>query len=109
MLISTRKGEMPGNPEFGCAIWDLQFQTIVDQRKWEDTVVSSLTNAIKEFEPRLMNVRVGVTLSEIEVSRSFKRHPEVKKQATIRVAAHLVHSREQFNFMTNVFVSPLAK
>jgi predicted component of type VI protein secretion system len=99
---------MPGNPEFGCDIWDLQFEQIQDQRRWIDAIEDSLTQGIKIFESRLGDAQVMVNLREVEVAYPFRKYPDIKHQAHIHVKAHLRHSGEPFNFSTDVFVSPIS-
>lgn len=108
LLICTRKGDMPGEPDFGSDIWDMQFELIIDQRRWKNAVESSLLNCIKRFETRLKNSKVDIKLEEVEVNYPFRKYPEVKHQATIKVEADLKHSGEPFRFATNIYVSPLA-
>jgi phage baseplate assembly protein W len=108
MLISTRKGEMPGDLEFGCAIWDLQFEIVVDPMKWKYAVENSLQQGVATYEKRLEQVVVDVSLKDVEMTYPYKQFPEIKKQATIQVQGKLKHSQENFSFSTRVFVSPLA-
>jgi phage baseplate assembly protein W len=108
MIVSTRKGEMPGDPDFGCAIWDLQFEIVMDAMKWKYAVEQSILEGIQRYEKRLENPSVHVSLLDVEAAYPFRQHPEIKKQATIQVQARLKHSQENFNFSTKIFVSPLA-
>ncbi len=108
MIVSTRKGEMPGDPDFGCAIWDLQFEIVIDAIKWRYAVENSVLEGIARYEKRLVNAKVDVSLTDVEIAYPFKQYPEIKKQATIQVRAQLRHSMENFNFSTSIYVSPLA-
>jgi len=108
LLICTRKGDMPGTPEFGCAIWDLQFELIVDKRKWTNAVESSLLQCINRFETRITKCKANVSIEEVEVSYPFRKYPEVKHQAKIQIDAIIAQSEEPYRFLTNIYVSPLA-
>ena len=108
MLICTRKGELHSDPAFGCEIWDLQFEQIVNQKEWKKKVVESLELGIKKYEKRIKNSSVSVILSDVEVDYHLKRYTEVKKQAQIVVNARLVHNEDLFEFSTKIFVSPLS-
>jgi phage baseplate assembly protein W len=108
LLICTRKGEMPGEPEFGCEIWNLQFEQFNNARLWEDVLESSLQSGIEKFEPRLHEVTVRISVREVEVSYPFREYPDIKHQASIQVQAKLRHSGERFSFSTAIFVSPIA-
>lgn len=108
LLICTGKGEMPSNPEFGCAIRDLQFEMVIDQRKWQATVEASILEGIQRFERRLVDPAVQVNLSDVEVTYPFKQYPDIRKQATVHVTGKLRHTRETFSFSTKIYVSPLS-
>lgn len=108
LLICTRRGDMPGTPEFGCAIWDLQFELIVDKRKWTDAVENSLLACIERFESRITQCKANVSVEEVEVSYPFRQYPEVKHQASIQIDALITQSEEPYRFLTNIYVSPLA-
>jgi phage baseplate assembly protein W len=108
MLITTRHGEMPGDPAFGCIIWDLQFEIVVDTMKWKYAVEQSILEGINRYERRLEQATVQVSLQDVEVAHPYKQYPEIKKQANILVNARLRHSQENFNFSTKVYVSPLS-
>lgn len=108
MLISTRKGELPCDPEFGCAIWDLQFEIVVDSMKWRSAVEQSIFEGVSRYEKRLENIEVEVSLKDVEVTYPFKKYPEIKKQSTIHVRGKLKHLQENFSFSTQIYVSPLA-
>lgn len=108
LLICTRKGEMPGEPDFGCDIWDLQFEQIQDQRKWTDAIEVSLQQCINRFENRLYDAQVDASLREVEVAYPFRKYPDIKHQAHIQIKARLRYSGEPFNFSTDVFVSPIS-
>ena len=108
MLICTRKGELHSDPNFGCAIWDLQFEQIIDQRKWEKQVKKSIKEGVERYEKRISEVQVSITLTEVEYIYPFKLYPEIKKQAQIQVCGNLVHSGEPYKFSTKLYVSPLS-
>ncbi len=108
MLITTRYGEMPSDADYGCAIWDLQFEIVVDPMRWKHTVEQSIHAGIIRYERRLEQVVVQVNLQDVELTYPYKQYPEIKKQATVFVSARLKHSQENYSFSTKVFVSPLA-
>ncbi|MFQ6009404.1 MAG: GPW/gp25 family protein [Candidatus Zixiibacteriota bacterium] len=57
LLLSTRVGTMPFNPEFGCDIWDKEYSDLYTISKAD--IRASLRNAIDKFEKRLYNVSVS--------------------------------------------------
>ncbi|MCP4570183.1 MAG: GPW/gp25 family protein [FCB group bacterium] len=59
LLLSSRPGSMPFDPEYGCDIWDKEYSDLHSTNKAE--VRSSLRNAIDRYEKRLYNVSVSFT------------------------------------------------
>jgi phage baseplate assembly protein W len=57
LILSTRIGTMPFEPEFGCAIWDREFSDLYSANKGD--IRSSLRVAIDKYEKRLYNVSVS--------------------------------------------------
>ncbi|MEW5992958.1 MAG: GPW/gp25 family protein [Candidatus Zixiibacteriota bacterium] len=57
LLLSTRIGSIPFQPDFGCGLWEREYADIVVASKAD--VRSSLRNAIDKFEKRLYNVSVS--------------------------------------------------
>ncbi|MCX6826248.1 MAG: GPW/gp25 family protein [candidate division Zixibacteria bacterium] len=57
LLLSTRAGMIPFNPDFGCDIWEKEYSDLYTANKSD--VRASLRNAIDKFEKRLYNVSVS--------------------------------------------------
>jgi phage baseplate assembly protein W len=50
LIIMTRFGEHRHDPSFGCEIWDLDFELIVSEDKWEEKLRQSLLKSITSHE-----------------------------------------------------------
>jgi phage baseplate assembly protein W len=57
LLLSTRVGAMPFNPDFGCEIWEKEYSDLYSVSKAD--VRAALRNAIDKFERRLYNVSIS--------------------------------------------------
>ncbi|MCK4538975.1 MAG: GPW/gp25 family protein [Candidatus Krumholzibacteria bacterium] len=68
LILSTRKGTLPFDEEFGCDLWDREYSDLFMVNRSD--VQGSVRNAINKFEPRLYNV--SVSLMNIE---SGPNHP----------------------------------
>ncbi|MCK5125868.1 MAG: GPW/gp25 family protein [candidate division Zixibacteria bacterium] len=58
LILCTRHGSMPFEPEFGCGIWEKEFSDILSANKAD--IRSNLRNAIDKYERRLFNVSVSL-------------------------------------------------
>ena len=108
LIIMTRFGEHRSNPEFGCEIWELDFELIISESQWEEKLRQSLLKSISTHETRLSNISIDVNINEIERVHVIKKHPEIKKRVTIKVAATIQKTGEPFSFDTSLFLSPLS-
>lgn len=66
LILSTRKGTMPFEPEFGCDIWDREYADLYTANKGD--IRASLRMAIDKYEKRLKNVSVSFTRTEDQAS-----------------------------------------
>ncbi|CAN5670688.1 GPW/gp25 family protein [soil metagenome] len=108
LIIMTRFGEHRSNPEFGCEIWELDFELIISESMWEEKLRQSLLKSIASHENRLANIDIQVNINEIERFHLLKKQPEVKKRVTIKLTATIQKTGEPFTFDTSLFLSPLS-
>lgn len=108
LIIMTRFGEHRHDPSFGCEIWDLDFELIVSENKWEEKLRQSLLKSITTHEHRLSDVQLYVGISEIEKFHLFKRYTEIKKRVDIRLTGVMHKTGEDFSFSNSLFLSPLS-
>ncbi len=109
LIIFTRKGEHRFNADFGCAIWDLDFELIVSESLWEEKFRKSLLDCITRYEWRIAQVVVKVNISEVETFFPKRKVAEIKKKVMIYVEGKMVETGERYAFSTSLFLSPLAK
>lgn len=57
LILCTRIGTMPFEPEYGCNIWDREYSDLYTANKGD--IRSGLRMAIDNFEKRLYNVSVS--------------------------------------------------
>jgi phage baseplate assembly protein W len=108
LIIMTRFGEHRHDPSFGCEIWDLDFELIVSENKWEEKLRQSLLKSITTHEHRLSNIQLNVQITEIEKFHLIKQYVEIKKRVDIQLTGTIHKTGESFNFNNSLFLSPLA-
>lgn len=107
LIIMTRFGEHRHDPSFGCEIWDLDFELIVSENKWEEKLRQSLLKSITTHEHRLSDIQLSVAITEIEKFHLFKKYTEIKKRVDIRLTGVMHKTGEAFKFSNSLFLSPL--
>lgn len=108
LLIVSHNGEVIGKDDYGSIIWELEFNQLVKISDWEDGVRNSLIHTINKYEPRLRDIDVTVTLSEIEEENKSKIS-HARRRAQIGVTGIINKTNQEFNFSTLVYISPLSQ
>lgn len=108
LIIFTRYGEHRHNRNFGCEIWDLDFELIVSETTWEEKFRQSLLRSITQYEPRLYQVEVEIKMSEVEKTFSIRNVTEIKKKVDISIWGKMNITGEKYYFNTGLFLSPLS-
>src|SRR4028118_1899609 len=85
LIILTKFGEHRSNPDFGCEVWDLDFELIVSARLWEEKLRQSLVKSILTHEYRLSNVEITVAITDMEKYNAVKQFVEIKKRVDIHI------------------------
>jgi len=108
LIIFTRYGENRYNHDFGCEIWDLDFELIVSESIWEEKFRKSLLKSITDYESRMYDVDVEVRITEVEQIYPLRKITEIKKKVDITVRGLLNNTAEKYYFNTALFLSPLS-
>lgn len=109
MIITCRYGEVAGKSDFGCEIWELEFNQLIKIHEWEDIVESSILKSVSKYEKRIKNVKIKVSLKEVDDDIRSKSYSQVKRKAIINIAGNLIDRDDVFNFNTSIYVSPLSQ
>ncbi|MBS7566722.1 GPW/gp25 family protein [Mucilaginibacter sp. Bleaf8] len=108
LIIFTRFGEHRYQPDFGCEIWDLDFELIISESIWEEKLRQSLLRSITKYEQRIYDVHIDVHISEINKFYPLRNVTEIKKQVEIVVRAKVHKTGENYRFSIALFLSPLS-
>ena len=108
LIIFTRYGEHRFRSDFGCEIWDLDFELIVSESLWEEKFRKSLLKSISDYEFRIYKIEVEVRITEVENVYPLRKITEIKKKVDIIVRALIKTTGEKYFFNTALFLSPLS-
>lgn len=107
LLILTRKGENRFNPDYGNAVWDLEFDNAVTMVVWERVFAESLLDQITRYESRINQPEIRAQLEYVEHQYGTKDFVEVRKKAKISIQAIVTETGEYFTFSTTIYLSPM--
>lgn len=108
LLLTTCPGEHRFDPDFGCRIWELDFQVIASFKKWNDLFGQYVTEAIARYETRLADLAVDIQLREIVKEERANSSIAVRKRADIYVKARLVSTGEPVRLGYTLYLGPLS-
>jgi phage baseplate assembly protein W len=108
LIIFTRYGEHRFKPDFGCEIWDLDFELIISESMWEEKLRQSLLRSITQYEQRIYDVHVDVYIKEVNKFYPLRNVSEIKKKVEIVVSGKMQQTGENYVFTTSLFLSPLS-
>lgn len=104
LILTTYFGESRFEPDFGCQVWEQDFEAMTTMR-WKDNVQHSVEQSIRDYEPRLVRPRVDVAVSDFELKNVNQR---IRKRLEVTVNAALHRTDEAFAFQASLFVAPLS-
>ncbi|WP_346319689.1 GPW/gp25 family protein [Chitinophaga sp. YIM B06452] len=108
LIIFSRFGEHRFDPGFGCEIWELDFELIVNESMWEEKMAQSIKRSVREQEKRLTGVDAFLKVEDVEKVFPLRRITEIKKKAEVTVTGKLADTGENYVFTTALFLSPLS-
>jgi phage baseplate assembly protein W len=107
LLLTTAFGEFAGDENFGCGIWDHDFDNVTSAHKLKELIRQSLFKSIQEQEKRMGNIRVELVMAQEELPEVGGTR-RVKKRISISVAGVLHATNEPLVFRDSFFVGPLS-
>ncbi|QJD96542.1 GPW/gp25 family protein [Mucilaginibacter robiniae] len=108
LIIFTRYGEHRFKPDFGCEIWDLDFELIISESIWEEKLRQSLLRSITQYEKRIYDININVHIKEVNKFYPLRNVSEIKKKVEIVVSGKMQQTGENYVFTTSLFLSPLS-
>lgn len=107
LIISTYRGEAAYSDDFGCSLWDEEFNLQLDLR-WKENLYDSLSLAIDKFEKRLKLHELKATMEELtEVIEKGKARG--RRRLKIEISGTIRKTNEPFNFVDLIFICPVAQ
>lgn len=107
LIISCYQGELGYSDEFGCSLWDEEFNIQLNNR-WKEHVCESIRQAVLRFEPRLRTDDVRAVIREQnEVTKDNSLR--IRRCLEIDIRGAIKKTNEPFHFRDRIFISPLAQ
>ncbi|NEN23572.1 GPW/gp25 family protein [Cryomorpha ignava] len=110
LLLLTSFDECSFDPEFGCEIWEHEFEHSQISKIWIDRMSLQMTTLLQKYEQRLMNIVIKAQITEKEFKSDNTNQSTVRLQKclTINLNANLTSTNEPFYFKDSIFISPFS-
>lgn len=107
LSATTSFGECKFDENFGCKIWEMDFDLLSDQNTIKDRIREALISSIKKYEYRLDLTDVEVSITEAKAA-SYNNNLRMKKKVNVVVNGNVKKTNRAFNFYGYFFVGPLS-
>jgi phage baseplate assembly protein W len=106
LLITTVLGENKDDPDYGCQLWDTDFDIKATNNEIKEQVENAIRLAIIKYEKRLVQIRVTAFVSQEELAMMSGK--KIKKKIKVSVNGTLAKNNNPFHYSSYFFVSPLS-
>jgi phage baseplate assembly protein W len=102
-------GESRYDRDFGCMIWEYDFDNIYNLNAWKDKVTSSIVDTLSQHERRLNNIQVNVDVQQEETGNDqLTAIKAIRKRLDVKVTGNLQKTNELFVFSEPIYVNPIS-
>lgn len=110
LLIITTHEEFDFDAEYGCDIWDHEFEHEQTSQVWAEKLAHTMEEVLMRYESRIANIQVkaAVSQAEFEQKDGFNVAKRMKKKLRFDLKATLTSTNEEFNFSDSVLLSPFS-
>ena len=89
LMLITHFGENRNNPDFGCSIWENEFDVISSYDSNKEELRDSIINSISLFEKRITNVSVLIEFKQEQFTSKSGSEVSIKRKIEISITRDL--------------------
>ncbi len=108
LIISSKYNEHRFDSEYGCEIWERDFETITNPIKWQEDVNKSIIKSLRSYEQRLERIDVDTVITEAPYVHPITRVQSIKKKIVVNVKGTIKTTGEPFAYSPQLFISPIS-
>ena len=107
LILTTAFGEVPGDENFGCSIWDHDFDHMTGGNKVKEMLRQSLLRSVEQYEKRINKIRVELLIGQEEATIKVNGY-RVKKVIQIDISGVLIATEESYKYCDRFYTGPLS-
>ncbi len=108
LIITSKYNEHRFDDTYGCVIWNMDFELVLNENAWREKVNQSVLQSLKKHEQRLEIYNTSVDMAEEEFVNRNTGIKGIRKRIKISVVGQVKETGEQYNFSTSLFLSPIS-
>lgn len=108
LIITTCPGEHKFDRNFGCGIWDMDFERVVSRKQWEDDFSAHILKAVQSFEKRLKDITVTIQVMDATREDLVMKTTAIKKKVHVFVNGKRISTNEACGFNYSLYLGPLS-
>lgn len=110
LLLTTAREEFPPDPDYGCELWELEFNTVQTTGVWMDRLAQHMKELVDRYERRLTDVVVQVEVDQAEFKLKQGDHVagRLKRRLRISLNAKLARTNEAYRFQDTMLIAPFS-
>ena len=108
LLLTTYPGEHRFDTDFGCHIWDMDFENIASSEIWKTQFRGYVHESISRYEKRIEDIDLKIDLQDIVKRERGSYAVIARKRADIYVTARLISTDEMIYLGYSLFLGPLS-
>lgn len=108
LLLTTCPGELKFDQDWGCHIWDMDFQRVISHNTWEKDFKSHVLAAIQKYEKRISDIGIEIDIHEVTREDYALQTTAIKKRVTLKINAILVSNNKKCGFKYILYLGPLS-
>ncbi|MGB3589500.1 MAG: GPW/gp25 family protein [Tunicatimonas sp.] len=109
LIIKTHYYEYRFDTNYGCYVWDKDFDNIQSVSKWKDELEDLVLQSLNAYERRLAKIQVSIKVDEPETldpkTQQIIRH---RKRITIQAQGTVKKTNQSLSHTEYMFFSPLS-
>jgi len=106
LLITTVLGENKDDPQYGCQLWESDFDVKASNNEVKEQVENAIRTSIVRYEKRLAQIKVVAVVNQEELALANGR--KVKKKIKVTISGMLAKNNNPFLYSSYFYVSPLS-
>jgi phage baseplate assembly protein W len=107
LIITSKFGSHRFNANYGCIIWNKDFEILEKNMKWEEEISNSIKDSILHNETRIEQVRLNTTFAEVLQESAVSKVKAIKKVINIEIRGVIKQGGQEFVYRKSLFVSPI--